>query len=105
MKVSVMESEIFSSSNINDIQNSSDLQTALAKLSQIVAQNYQAHISFCKLFGKRWSHFAGSEATYAVKKRARINKSFGILYAKNSLTGEQLNQMIKLSQKLINNFS
>lgn len=78
-----------------------DLYSALNALSDLVEKELNSHISFCELFGKRWSFIAGSDGSYNAKQRTELTADYGLIYEKNDLSEQELNQIVKLSKKII----
>lgn len=56
-----------------------DLKDRLTAFADKLHEEFGAKVSFCELFGKRWSHFAGSLDAVMPDFKEEINDRFGIM--------------------------
>lgn len=97
-----MVSAISLSDNVDKIlHENNDLPSALNAFSDLVKKELNSQISFCELFGKRWSFMAGSDGSYNAKQRTKLTSDYGLIYEKNDLSDQELNQIEKFSKKII----
>ena len=97
-----MVSAISLSDNVDKILHvNNDLSSALNAFSKLVKEELHSQISFCELYGKRWSFMAGSDGSYNAKQRTKLTSDYGLIYEKNDLSEQELNQIEKLSKKII----
>jgi len=93
------------SDRIIDIsKNNKNLNSALDEFYNLLKKEYDIQISFCEIYGKRWSFLTGSEKDYNPKERLKINNSYGLIYEKGQLTREQLHKIKIWSKKIVEHY-
>ena len=102
MKGSVMVNEISLSDSVAlIIDKKQSVQSALELFAEKVEAKCDTAISFCEIFGKRWSFIAGTEKSYKAKKRQRINSSYGMIYEKGKLAQQEIEHIKELTRKIV----
>lgn len=93
-----MANETFISKNLEQyLQNKElTLKEKLTKTANLLQQDWNMKINFCKLFKKRWSFFAGTDELIIPEKKIIINQDYGIIVENNTLTDQQWEEVIQL---------
>lgn len=66
------------------------------KLDSISRKIYEKHgvnIVFCKIFGNRWSWFAGCDKYFVVQKKMIINQKLGVILDQDGFEETLLNEL------------
>ncbi|HMA61679.1 MAG TPA: hypothetical protein VKP78_03420 [bacterium] len=102
MKGSVMVSAISLSDKVDKIlDQNKDLNSALNALSNLIKEELDCQVSFCELFGKRWSFIAGSDGSYNAKQRIKLSPDYGLIFEKKGLSDQEVKEIEQLSKMII----
>jgi hypothetical protein len=97
-----MAKETSLSKRIIDIcERNKNLNSALDDFHRFIKKEYDTQISFCEIYGKRWSFLTGSEKGYNTKERLKINDSYGLIYEKGQFSGDRLRKTKIWSKKIM----
>lgn len=79
-------------------QSNDDIKSKLQKASEWANRLNGSRISFCEIFGPRWSFIAGWEDQAFSEVRIRLNEKYGMLadrYAFNTAESERFIEAVK----------
>ena len=100
-----MAKETSLSERIIDIcERNKNLNSALDDFYRFIKKEYDTQISFCEIYGKRWSFLTGSEKGYNTRERLKINDSYGLIYKKGQLNIKQLQEIKIWSKKIVEHY-
>jgi hypothetical protein len=58
-----------------------------------IYDKYGVKVVFCKIFGKRWSWFAGFDEYFVTKKKILISENLGVILDKDLLEEDLFNEL------------
>jgi hypothetical protein len=84
-----MEKEIFTCDEFDKIITQNvNLGEKLANIAYYFEKRLKMKVYFCKLFGERWSFYAGTDDVVAGEKKIVLGDDFGMIIENNSFTDD-----------------
>lgn len=71
------------------IRESASLATGLAAVAAVLEAEHGLRVSFCRRFGRRWSHVAGSPGAVLPEARIELAPGWGVIVENDALTDEE----------------
>lgn len=68
------------------LREGASLEAGLAAVATVLEAEHGTRVSFCRLFGRRWSHVAGSPGAVLPEARIELAPGWGVIVENNALT-------------------
>ena len=76
--------------------NGKPLDERLSQLVRLFADTWQTKLYFCRLHGKRWSHYVGIDNFVVPEKKIELNRNFGLIIGNSAFTDAQWDEIAAL---------